>query len=336
MSEATLGGRQTGVAAGRRRATTTPGRLRLLSILIAAASIAVTVIGAGALVAAEVTVVGVHQRTVPAILGMQRIHAWLSDADRSAANAYLAGGSDVTLPELQFQADVAAASRELQIASEHNPGGADASRRLQTIAALVDQYIELVQTASVEDRLGVPAGIVYLQAGASLMHRPGTGILAQVDALRGLYAGSLDGANRTLRITAWLLAVYGAVALALLGLLVYPQRFVRRRFHRRRNPRLLAATLLLVVVATAGGLGAARAAQSVRAAEDQSYARVLNLWNARALAYDANGNESLWLITRETAAGAAFDRAFQTETRQLVDRPLTDQLVREADGGQVR
>src|SRR5882762_10054317 len=106
-------------AAERRRATT-PRHLRVLSVVIAASAIGLTVIGAGALVAAYATATGIQQRTVPSIVGMQRIHAWLADADRSAANAYLAGGSEVTLPELQYQADIAAASRELQIASEHD------------------------------------------------------------------------------------------------------------------------------------------------------------------------------------------------------------------------
>src|SRR5258708_39888987 len=106
MLEAALswrtGRRRTG---GVRRQATTPGRLRRLQVLIAGAAIALTVVGVGALVVADTTVTGIQQRIVPSIFGMQRVHAWLSDADRSAANAYLAGGAEVTLPELQYQAD---------------------------------------------------------------------------------------------------------------------------------------------------------------------------------------------------------------------------------------
>ncbi len=320
----------------RRGVASTPSRLRLLSILIAAAAAALTVVSTGALVAAVVTTIGIHQRTVPAILSMQRIHAWLADADRSAANAYLAGGSEVTLSELQFEADIAAASRELQVASEHNPGGPEASDQLQTIVALVDQYIGLVTTANVNDRLGIAAGTVYLHARTGLMHRPDTGILARVDALRARYAADLDRANRTLQVAGWALALYAAVAVALFGLLVYTQAFVRRRFHRRRNPRLLAATLLVAVAVGASGAGAAQAGQTIRTAEDRTYVRLLNLWNARALLYDANGNESLSLIAREPAARATADAAFRAQTRQLVDRPLTDELVRDARRGVVR
>lgn len=324
------------VRAERRPAATTPRRLRRLSRLIAALSIALTLVGAGALATAGVTALGIQQRTVPAIVGMQRIHAWLSDADRSAANAYLAGGAEVTLPELQYQADISAASRELQNASEHDPGGGDTNQRLQQIAALVDQYEGLVQTANVEDRLGVPIGTVYLQAGTSLMHRPSTGILAQVDALRGVYANDLDRANLTLQVAQWMLPVYAALAVLLAVLLVATQVFVRRKFHRRRSPQLLAATLLLVIAAAASGMGAVQARQSVRAAEDRSYSRLLNLYDARALLYDANGDESLSLIARDQASRAAADQQFQAETRLLVDRPLTDAMLQAAARGDVR
>jgi len=314
----------------------TPRRLRRFARLVAALTLALATVGAGALTAAGITALGIQQRTVPAIVGMERIHAWLSDADRSAANAYLAGGSEVTLPELQYQADIAAASRELQDASEHDPGGGDTSERLQRIAVLVDQYQSLVQTANVEDRLGVSVGTVYLQAGTGLMHRSGSGILAQVDALQGLYADDLDRANLTLWVAQWLLPAYLGLAVVLAGLLVATQVFVRRRFRRRRNPQLLAATLLLLLAASASGMGATQARQSVSAAEDQSYSRLLNLWNARALLYDANGNESLSLIAADQASRAAADEAFQAETRQLVDRPLTDGLVEAAARGDVR
>ncbi len=335
MAEATLkrGVVRRRVASARKRARTTPGQLRLLSLVIATVTVALAVIGLTALVVAEVNVIGIQQRTVPAIVGMQRIHASLSDADRSAANAYLAGGSEVTLSQQQYEADVAAASRELQKASEHNPGGGDTSQRLQSIAVAVDQYAALIQTASVDDRLGIDVGTVYLHSGSTLMHRPGDGILAQVDALRGIYVGGLDRANLTLRITTIAAALYAIAAVALLAVLVQAQRFMRVRFRRRRNNRLLAATLLVVIVAVGNGIGAVQAAQSIRTAEDQSYARLLNVWTIRALVYDANGNESLSLIAH--GGGGNFDQAFRDETARLVDRPLNTLVVFQADRGQI-
>ncbi len=335
MADATLKRVPVGrrVESARRRATTTPGQLRVLSLVIAVVTVALAVTGVTALVVADLNVSAMQQRTVPAIVGMQRIHAWLSDADRSAANAYLAGGSEVTLSQQQYEADIAAASRELQKASEHNPGIGDTSQRLQAVAVAVDQYAALIQTASVDDRLKMPVGTVYLHSGSNLMHRPVDGILAQVDALRASYQAELDRGNLTLRLTAIAGLVYAIVLVGLLGVLVHTQRFLRVRFRRRRNNRLLAATLLVVIVAAGNGLGAVQAARSVRAAQDESYARLLNLWTIRALVYDANGNESLSLISHGNAG--TFDQAFQEETKRLVDRPLNTLVVFQADRGDV-
>jgi len=80
-------------------------------------------------------------------------------------------------------------------------------------------------------------------------------------------------------------------------------------------------------------VGTYAAAQSIRAGEDQSYSRLFNLWNARSVLYDANTNESLSLIA--VGKGSQFDQAFQSETAQLVDRPLTSRMVQDARNGQV-
>src|SRR5205823_13252183 len=97
---------------------------------------------------------------------------------------------------------------------------------------------------------------------------------------------------------------------------------------------LLAATLLLLFVAVGGGGVAFQGSQAVRAGEMHSYARLLNLWQARTLVYDASANETLTLVARD--ASAQFDQSFRLETSQLVDRPLTDQLVQAAAQGQVQ
>lgn len=324
--------------AWRRRAggaRSTPGRLRLQLTAIAATAATVLVLGCGVLIAVQVTVTGVQQRTVTAIVGVQRVHAWLAAADRSAANAYLSGSGDLTLPQLQYQADVEAASRELEQAAERNLAGSRASQLLQSVSQALTEYTRLVDTASVEGRLGRSADAVdVLRAASDRMHRPRDGILAQLEALSDLYAAALAPVNLTLQVSADALAVFAAAIAVLLALLVQTQRFVRARFRRRWNRRLLGSTLLAAVLAAGTGAGTVAAGQSIATSQEQ-YARLLKLWHARSLAYDANGSHSLFLILG-AAAGAAFDRAFEDETRQLVDRPLTDELVAAAGQGDVR
>jgi hypothetical protein len=328
----------------------------MLSVVIAVVAIVLMLIGSGALFTALNTVNGIQERTVPDVVGMQHVHAWLSDADRSAASAYLAGDSASGVSQLQFDtesaatnldllgrinpddpqfryaADVAAASRELQRVTDEPGVSADATQRLAAIAQSIGYYTSLVTTAGGLEPTDLAGGTVYLQAATNLMHGQG-GILDQVDALRNLYVGDLNGANVTLEISAGMLLLYAAVALVLLWLLLKTQRYVTSKFRRRRNGRLVAATLLLLVVSGGGALGTYAAAQSIRTAENESYIRLLNLWNARSIVYDANTNESLSLIA--VGKGQQFDQAFRSDTIQLVDRPLTTHMVQDAQNGQL-
>jgi hypothetical protein len=341
----------------RRRAATTPGHLRMRSVVIAVVAVGLMAIGSGALVAGFTTVNRIQQHTVPAVVSMQHVHAWLADADRSAASAYLAGDFDPSVSQLQldagsaatnldllgrlnpddpllrYEADIAAASRELQRATDQNAADSDVSQRLQAIGQSVSYYASLIRSADTQGAQDPTAGTFYLQAGSNLLHGR-DGILAQVDDLRDLYVVQLDGANLTLQILLAMVLLYAGVAISLLWLLIGTQRFLTARFRRRRNGRLVAATLLVGVIWLGGALGVLQAASSIKVGEDQAYTRLVNLWNAREILYQANANQSLGLVMR--GKSTEFDQAFDSAAAQLVDRPLTDQMVRDAGHGQVR
>lgn len=313
---------------------TTPGRLRLQSLLVACAALALLCTGSGGVVAVLVTETNIHQRTVREIVGVQRLHAWLAAADRSAANSYLSGGGEMTLPQQQYEADVAAASRELEQAAGYQSGADPVGRQLAAISQSFGEYTRLVDTAMVQHRLGNPDGMTALRSASELMHSTKDGILAQVEGVERLCAAELNQANLILAIASGVLAAFGLSAVGAFCLLVWTQRFVRRKFRRRRNKRLLAATLAVLVVSTGTGFGVYGARQSIVESQGE-YARLLNLWHARSLAYDANGATSLFLIAG-APGGATSDAAFQSDTSKLVDRPLTDQLLSAARRGDVR
>jgi len=310
---------------------TTPGRLRLQSWLVAGAALALLGTGSGSVVAVLATETNIHQRTVREIVGVQRLHAWLAAADRSAANSYLSGGAELTLPQQQYEADVAAAGRELEQAGGYQSADDPVGQRLASISQSFGDYTRLVDSAMIQHRLGNADGMGDLRAASDMMHNVKDGILAQVEEVERMCAGELTQADLTLTIASGVLAVFAVSAVVAVGLLVWTQRYVRRRFRRRRNNRLLAATLAAVVVATGTGAGVYNARLSITQSQAE-YARLLNLWHARSLAYDANGDTSRYLI----AAGASTDTAFQTDTSRLVDRPLTDELLAAAQRGQVR
>jgi hypothetical protein len=184
------------MAGARRRAATTPGHLRTLSFAVALLATLLLVVGSASLIAASLTVSGIRQRDVPAIVGMAQVRAGLVDADRSAVNAYLAGSTSGTLAQLQFdtesaatnvdplghlspddpqmrdQADIAAASHGLQTATQQNPGDEQAVQRLQAIATSIANYPQLVQTADASEAQDPVAGTLYLEAASNGHRRP--------------------------------------------------------------------------------------------------------------------------------------------------------------------
>jgi hypothetical protein len=318
----------------RRRSRTTPGHLQMLVRVIATTAAALFVIGTGTLAVAQRSVAGMRHETVPAIVGAQRIHATLADADRAEANAFLSGATEAAAPHRQYTRDIADAARQLEQAAEQAGGDSAVGSQIRAISVQVTEYTSLVDIARADNQQGFPVGAAYLRQASDLMHRPTGGILAKVDQLGDLDAQSLSTENTTLVVTVGMLLLYGAAAFAVLALLVHSQGFLRQRFRRRRSgPLWLAGALLLVVVSSIGAAGVATSYQ-LNMAEGQDYGRLLNIWHIRALVYDANGSESLSLIARGN--GDAFDRSFQSNVNRLVDRPVTDVLVDQAASGDVQ
>ena len=318
----------------RTRASTTPGRLWTLSLLLVAGCVLLWLAGSSTVVTAQSKVESIGHRSGPAVIDAQKIHGALADADRSAANAFLSGNVENPEPRQRYDRDIAVATHDLEQAAEHNTAGSQASLNLQAVIAGVAEYTGLVETARADNRQGFPVGAAYLRAASRLMHRPGNGILARVDALAGINSANASAEYSSLGFVGALLAVFFLFGALLFALLLSTQAFLRRRFRRRRNTRLLMATVLLVLLSAGMAAQAVYSYRNLQLAEQEAFPRLHDLWQARALAADANGNESLSLIARGNGAG--FDQAFKEETAMLVDRPLNDQLVEDASRGNVR
>jgi hypothetical protein len=305
-----------------------------MSLLLVAGCVLLWLAGSSTVVTAQSKVESIGHRSGPAVIDAQKIHGALADADRSAANAFLSGNVENPEPRQRYERDIAVATHDLEQAAEHNTAGSQASLNLQAVIAGVAQYTGLVETARANNRQGFPVGAAYLRAASRLMHRPGDGILARVDALAGSNSANASAEYSSLGFVGALLAVFFLFGALLFALLLSTQAFLRRRFRRRRNTRLLMATVLLVLLSAGMAAQAVYSYRNLQLAEQEAFPRLHDLWQARALAADANGNESLSLIARGN--GAAFDQAFKEETAMLVDRPLNDQLVEDASRGNVR
>jgi hypothetical protein len=114
--------------------------------------------------------------------------------------------------------------------------------------------------------------------------------------------------------------------LVLLGVLVATQIFLSRRTRRTFNLWLVAASLLTLALigVVAGTLLAAN--EHLRGAKQDAYDSIYALTSARTVSYDANADESLWLVAQDDPR---YEASFMDKTRQISDPWLTDTTVQE-------
>jgi hypothetical protein len=314
-----------------RAVANTPGRLRLLMVLAIGGCGLLWLLGAATVGGMRQSATALSTRTVPTAIDALQVHQLLTDADRLAASGFLAHAADDSTWWRQYDADIATATQQLEQLAEANGPGGPVTRPLQEIGGTVTLYSELVQAARGAARQSYSIAVAYFWQATELMHRPGSGILARVDTLPTAATGG-GGPGQWLLVAGIALAF--AVLVGELVLLVGLQVFLRRRFRRRWSPPLLGAVAVLLVLGAWGAAEAATTQHGLESAQQGAFPRLHLLWQTRAMIDDANEFDSLSLLLR--GEGVSYDDQFHQATNRLVDRPLTDQLVSAAAGGDVR
>ena len=205
--------------------------------------------------------------SAPVSLDGEQIYRSLSDADATAARAFLSGGLEPAAARRRYQEDIAVAASRLEAATAA-AGRSAAAKYLAALSVSLPVYAGEVETARADNRLGLPLGAAYLREASGLMR--GTllpaarKISAQADAQLTTASGKATGLPLALVLVAAAVAV---------GYPLYrAQRWLYRRTHRRLNIGLVTASaaaavsVLWLVIALAvarGDLLQARADESL-------------------------------------------------------------------------
>jgi len=314
---------------------TTPGRLRLLLVGLVILSLAWGVLAsltADQHASAAADVVAVSE---PLSLDAEQIYQGLSDADATAANAFLSGGLEPTAALQRYNADVRQAAISIEAASALV--GSSAARTqlpshltqqtstvssaigddLATLSAGLPAYTDEVGTAQADSRLGLPLGAAYLrEASASLRDT----LLPAAGAIYTKESGLLTSASA--QATGLPLIVVTVVIGLGLGYLLYrSSRWLTRRTHRRVNYGLLVAAVAFAVslVWLAGAFAVGRTellqAQQQGSAPAQAFAR------ADVAALRAHADESLTLI--DNSGDDSYQQDFLAQQKLLGPGPGT-------------
>lgn len=236
----------------------------------------------------------------PLSVDAQTLYRSLSDADATAATAFLTSGAEPAALRQRYLDDIARASAALTVALR-DAGDEDAAR----LAVLADQlpvYTGLVETARSYNRLGVPLGGAYLREASGLMRNT---LLPRAQELLDSAQGRLIAAQRDAFGFPWSLLLLG---LATVAALVAAQLLLARRSRRAFNVGLIAASLVAGVSLIWSTAALAVAADRMEDGHREGSALVSVLADARRNALQARADEALTLIAR--GSGAKFEQDY--------------------------
>jgi len=293
--------------------TTTPGRLRVESVLLVALAL-VAGLFTGWVVSGRLGATNrIAEENVPVIVSARQVQTGLAEANAAAATAFLAGGVENADQRQLYEDSIAAVGQELENAARLTGDDQEAHDALQTLTSGLPVYSGLIEQARANNRQGFPVSAAYLNAASRLLDEqlfPATDVVANQAAER--YRSAYDDQ----RGVSLVLAVV-AVGLNLLVILFLVRLLLQlqRRFKRTLNLPLLVA--LAVAVALTGWLvwGLTRQSSHLATARTDGYQGTRLYLDARGAAFGAKADEARYLLAR--GAGQAFEDDFLTRAGQF-------------------
>ncbi|WP_158884609.1 hypothetical protein [Amycolatopsis anabasis] len=307
-----------------RFARTTPGRLSVIAVGLVLLSLLTGVIGVIATQDRKDTINDLIDHREPLAAAAQQVYRSLSDADATAANAFLSVGAEP--PELRerYEFDIAQAGAALAKAASDSAGVADAAQKVGVLSQQLPVYAGLVETARANNRLGYPAGASYLREASELMRArilPAAQDVYRIDTDR--LAAEQDDATGF----PWLTTL---LVLGLLAALVATQIYLTRRTNRLLNVGLVVATGAVVLMVLWGAVALVVQGILVGSGKDDGSHQVDVLVRARITALQARADETLTLVAR--GDGAAYEKDFAGLAVQLAGEDRKGGLLGEAKG----
>jgi hypothetical protein len=296
------------------RTAPTPARLRWLIGAVAALSLVFFLVGEDMLVGARAAVKTVGMDAAPSIIAAQEINYALADLDANAGN-YLLGSrahQDAAMRSFEQRRTELTASI---LAAAQNITYGDAEK--VPIGQLMDglgRYLEIVAQSRYQKDQGDAQGALVTYVGATdLMHAR---LIPAADALDEANRRFLDrGYDDQVAASEGAEHVAGGAGLLVLGALLLGQLYLYRRTRRILNVPMVGATLVcaMFTLYLVSQIGDAR--DDLKVAKKDAFDSIHALEKARAIAGDANGDETRWLLGG--ASMAKFDQAYRDKVQKI-------------------
>jgi hypothetical protein len=315
-----LGMPATAVRRVRRSAASTPGRLFVVGVGLVVLALVTGVVGALAMQQKQSTIDNLIEHREPVAAASQQIYRSLSDADATAASAFLSGGTPPAALRDRYELDIATAGANLAEASADVGGVAAAEEQVDELAKQLPVYTGLVETARAYNRQGYPSGAAYLREASGLMRAkllPAAQELYRIDFER--LADEQDEAGSFPWFTL-------ALVVVLLGALVATQRYLTRRTNRLVNVGLAVATGAVVVGLIWGSAALLIESSRVSDGHEHGARQVEVIVQARIVAAKMRANETLTLVARGDGA-AEYETEFAELGKELTGKGEQNLIV---------
>ncbi|MFD4601153.1 hypothetical protein ACFWPQ_24375 [Streptomyces sp. NPDC058464] len=307
----------------RRLRATVPARLRLLRAATVLLAVALGVLLLVAGLVAHGTWDDVADRDAPRTTSAAGLDLALNDMDAQVANILLSGGDGgkgaLETPHAKAVGMYGDARREIGHDLRTLSAAAQGDRADEkTVESLTDdfaEYQELVGRALENDRRagGRPDAITDYRDATDLLRNSLLPDARKLVSANDAAFGSHYAAARS-ALFGQLVAVLvlGLLLLAVLGVL---QWYLARRFRRNLNPAALAATVCTLAAVVLGTQLLSASAAHLKVARHDAFDSVVALSRARAIAYDANADESRYLLDPQRRT--RYADSFLAKSQQL-------------------
>ncbi|MGH3858409.1 hypothetical protein [Actinokineospora sp.] len=284
-------------------ATTTPGRLSLIAVGLLLLTVVTGLFAAVTLQTKQSTLDELTDHREPLAAAAQQIYRSLSDADATAASAFLSGGVEPAALRSRYEFDIAQAGAALGKASSDVAGDSLAEQQVNTLSQQLPVYTGLIETARTNNRQGFPAGAAYLREASGLMRSK---ILPAAEQLYAIDYDRLKAGQAEARSFPWFTLV---LTVGLLAALVMTQRYLTRKTNRLVNVGLFGATLAVALALVWGSAALIIGATQVADGERNGSQQVDVLVQARINSLKCRADETLTLVAR--GDGPGYEKEWQ-------------------------
>jgi hypothetical protein len=300
----------------------TPRLLRTFLGVVLALAVLLFVLGEVTLARARHATKTLGRDAAPSIFAAQEISTALADMDANAANYLLGNAMHRTEASKNFEERRSQVTRRLVDAAENITYGEAERRPVLDLFEGLGRYLETFgQARQLHDRGSEQEAAATYRDATELLHATLLPAAKNLDAANREYMDvAYDDVTRSNGGAEGAAVLIGG---ALLALLVGGQFWLATKFRRILSPPLAGATVLSLAFTLylVSIFGDARA--ELRLAKLDAFESIHVLLRARSTAYDANGDESRFLLDREAAPLRVLDdeAAFARNVHVLASDP---------------